>query len=1398
MHSAKVGRRLVLAGPAAPDMAVRPGDERRGRMDTKRLLRHAPFLLVAGSLIILSLYLSSRGASAAPVQLKNDNNTAAGYNGAWRSGDIVGAVLTPESAMYPVRVLSVEFVLYQFAGADDSATVRVCIYSMHSGAPDTQLGCSTPTVITTFSPSFVSVSLASSEIVIQSPDSFMAAVEYAAGSAGTTPSTLTDSNTDIPQGKNYYSKDEGSTWYEHYDFWMQPDQVGFNIIRATVDTNYGVPTPTPTRLVEPTRTPTPAVPPTSTPTPLPPATPYPCSPPPSGHQLYLPLVLRKWQGIPGPPPEVDDVLGVKSYWSYASMMAGDHLLAVNLSTGNLLITYLDQDVPAPGIDSILVRTYNALGSYSGDFGHGWASNVGNAMRLKPRSDGSVVFFGPSGGSEVFTPQAGGFASPPGFHYTLTQDAGGSYALTSIAEGVTCGFDGQGRLTSVADRNGNTQSYHRDAAGDVVEIVDSVGQSTVVSYTTHGGARLVAAITDRAGRLSQYSYDADGRLTHHVNPAGHTTEYCYDACDDLTELVDAGGNSWTFGYDAQGRVVLVTGPLDDVTQFTYQDGATIVTDAGGHNTIYSYDAEGRLREQTDPNGHTTRFTWDQSHNLTNITSPLNHKTQLHWNGNTGLLASVSDALGNAVSYAYDANNNLTSITDGRGHITHFDYDPAGANMLRVTQADGSEVTFTYDGQGNPLTMVDPSGNAGDPSNPTGIPYSFAYNAYGYPTDAYDPLGNHWTYGWDDGAGNLLSMTDARGQLTQYTYDAMDRLTGVAYDDGTAVGLAYDALGGLTAMTDTHGTTVYTYDGAGQLRTEDGPRTAGAIQYGYDAVGNLISVTRENGHVLTFNYDPAGRLASQSNPFDGDQLITYMYDADDRLTDVVYPNGDQTSYTYYANGWLKSLLTTAADGTIYDRYRFPSQAQGGYDANGNPLEFTRSFAIFNAQGDLDWTTQTWEMQYDAMDRMIQQDGYDAGGTWQWRVTLSYNPNGLWANRTYQDGTLSQSWDYSYDAASRWTGISFWDGRRDSVTNDANGNQTQILEEFFAGTASASGMQLLPGLLNGPAASPRPDPAPGREKEGQLSASAVVTHTTTFEYDAADRLARVTDPAGNWYAFAYDGFDRLVEVNSSWFISPTYQYYDLLGMARETQGAAAVNYLYDLAGNVRANALEGFPAQYLHRDPRGQITHVSDDLLAYFDYCFMGNVQAGGVAAGGILYEPLLSTGLYAIPLDDTWQGGILYHIGAGQFWPHNSQLNNRNVPQEPSMRNAPPQGPPAVAAAGGGGWDGDDDGDGDDQDPKDPWWKRLFRRFWQWLRRGARSPWLLIRINWRTGRIEVFWGLSGPVGLWPGGKFPAQPHGHLVTNNWVWLDYFRPWNDYRNPWLNRTRGPDFRPKSFHFYW
>src|SRR4029079_11330848 len=103
---------------------------------------------------------------------------------------------------------------------------------------------------------------------------------------------------------------------------------------------------------------------------------------------------------------------------------------------------------------------------------------------------------------------------------------------------------------------------------------------------------------------------------------------------------------------------------------------------------------------------------------------------------------------------------------------------------------------------------------------------------------------------DLAGVPTSLTDAKGQTTNLSYDAAYQLLGIDYlDAGTPdVQFAYNSMGARTAMTDGVGTTLYNYDSL--LRP--------------------TSIVDGQGHAITYTYDLASRLTGITYPYNGSSV------------------------------------------------------------------------------------------------------------------------------------------------------------------------------------------------------------------------------------------------------------------------------------------------------------------------------------------------------------------------------------------------------------------------------------------------------------------------------------------------------------------------------------------------
>jgi YD repeat-containing protein len=109
-------------------------------------------------------------------------------------------------------------------------------------------------------------------------------------------------------------------------------------------------------------------------------------------------------------------------------------------------------------------------------------------------------------------------------------------------------------------------------------------------------------TDQAGKVTQFGYDALGRLTsvtQFLNNNPLVTSYSYDELGSRITQTDANGHATKFGYDQLCRLSR-TLPL-------------------GMSEAYGYDAAGNLTSKKDFNGHTTTYAYDNLNRLLSKTA-----------------------------------------------------------------------------------------------------------------------------------------------------------------------------------------------------------------------------------------------------------------------------------------------------------------------------------------------------------------------------------------------------------------------------------------------------------------------------------------------------------------------------------------------------------------------------------------------------------------------------------------------------------------------------------------------------------------------------------------------------------------------------------------------------------
>ena len=335
----------------------------------------------------------------------------------------------------------------------------------------------------------------------------------------------------------------------------------------------------------------------------------------------------------------------------------------------------------------------------------------------------------------------------------------------------------------------------------------------------------------------------------------------------------------------------------------------VDDAVGTKTSqtrYAYDSYGNVITEYD-DGDTSTTADDSTiwrvYNPNTSANILDKPARIRTYATAMSTDSGGSNLKQETDYYYDGQSNTTPPV--KGNLT--------SEIQSINASNSITTSYTYDSYGNKLTQTDGNGNT------TTWTYDSTYHTY--PATMTDPITSlTQSYTYDPGTNNILTATNANGQVTTNYYDVFKRLISVVKPGDTQ---------GSPSIT-------YQYNSWGTQNSQnvetitkiDSTHSIWSADY-FDGLGRVVQSQLESataGHTTissTTVYNNCGEVAQQYVSQDIASNLSAYY-----TTGI--SGWKYTAYTY--DGMGRVLTQTNPDGTVTtNNYSTPWQTTTT-DANG----------------------------------------------------------------------------------------------------------------------------------------------------------------------------------------------------------------------------------------------------------------------------------------------------------------------------------------------------------------------------------------------------------------------------------------------------------------------------------
>ena len=471
--------------------------------------------------------------------------------------------------------------------------------------------------------------------------------------------------------------------------------------------------------------------------------------------------------------------------------------------------------------------------------------------------------------------------------------------------------------------------------------------------------LLAAQVDRSGRRTRFEYDVLQRLSKIRAPDHSLTRLEYDSGSRLTSLIDAEARRTRFAYDSRDRAAGKRYPEGDSNSRSYTAASLLKTynSARGITNTYSYDTAGLLTNVVYSGSNTAaslKLTFNSLNLL--VSSGDGWSTNSYWYDALGRLSSNTEVQGSFIqrfSYTYDAIGRVTTVVwkagtnasittsyryDALHRITdvisdagtfRYRYTNAGFQVSALTYPNLATNSFGYDSLARVTSLLyktsagavtgrwiygydnrDQVVSGMDPATNT---YAYRYDEVGRLTEAWGTKGTNIVSGYPfryeyDRMGNRIRQAEGQGQLT-LEYNKNNQLTRCARSNEVSLlGWVNEPGTGTTVQVTTDSMTNWLNLGTRYVSQTQAWFSSSALTITNSGTNTVrVKATDKSGNTSTAVVHVVRSVTNQAAFYDADGNLTnsagmaFTWDAENRLTTIVYPDNAQTRFRY--DGWSR---------------------------------------------------------------------------------------------------------------------------------------------------------------------------------------------------------------------------------------------------------------------------------------------------------------------------------------------------------------------------------------------------------------------------------------------------------------------------------------------------------------